>query len=275
VLKKEEVIQMNDIYFFCELAEKYLDQSANLLNTEWPRSVSQRHLSLTNFISSEFNTDPCGNDEHEFKLPISLLLINRLEDRVIGHASLLQIAVKNNDGIIENLAFLQSLIVDKELRGKGLGKKMMSYCELYMHKYAKRQNKLKLKEMTNCDYLYLTTKDKQLFYESIGYIKTEPLLFYSVKNSKSRCNRIMNELLASFNTNEPNQIIRQNNQENTHVIPNLPVNSSIPLPPPPPPLPPPSMISKTIEIDKKKDNSYIVAESYWYRKPIINSKLDL
>lgn len=251
---------MCDSYIFCELTEKYLDQAANLLNTEWPRSVSQRHLSLANFMSQELHLNPCQNDEHhEFKLPISLLLCDKLEDRVIGHASLLQIAVKNNDGIIENLAFLQSLIVDKDLRGKGLGKKMMCYCELYLNKFSKYQQKHNLNEKTNCDYLYLTTKDKQLFYESIGYEKTEPLLFYSVKSANSKCNRIMNNLLSSFKP-QTNHVYRPIATEQ--------VQTSVPLfaAPPPPPLPP---SFKPDFSDKKKDNSYIVAESSWYRKQMI------
>jgi N-acetylglutamate synthase-like GNAT family acetyltransferase len=198
-------------------------------------------------------------------------MIDKLEDRVVGHASLLRIGVKTNDGTIENLAFLQSLIVDKELRGKGLGKKMMSYSELYLVKFAQRQKILNLKDITKCEYLYLTTKDKQLFYEAIGYETTEPLLFYSVKNSNSRCNRIMNDLLASFkppehpfaNNRTPEQLI----QITPHQSQALMAIHSIPPPPPPPPPPMPSKSQNEKEIiDKKKDNSYIVAESSWYRK---------
>lgn len=256
---------MSGSYFFCELAEKYLDQTAHLLNTEWPRSVSQRHLSLANFTSKDLYIDPCQNESHEFKLPISLLMVDKLEDRVIGHASLLQIGVKTSDGAIENLAFLQSLIVDKELRGKGLGKKMMSYSELYLVKFAQRQKKLNLKDTTKCDYLYLTTKDKQLFYEAIGYETTEPLLFYSVKNSNSRCNRIMNDLLASFKAPEPS-IALNNRSSNEKPVQVTEPKTAPPPPPPPPPLPPTMKPQADQIIDKKKDNSYIVAESSWYRK---------
>jgi ribosomal protein S18 acetylase RimI-like enzyme len=86
-------------------------------------------------------------------------------------------------------AYLQSLVIQKELRGKGLGKLMMRHAEEFL-----------AKNFQNFKILYLNTKDQQRFYESIGYVRIEPFLFHVIESQKSACSKMISNLLGSLNT---------------------------------------------------------------------------
>ena len=122
-------------YRFIELNERYLRETARLLNTEWPRKLEHRCESLRTLI----NTDPS-----RLKIPVSLILVEG-DDRVIGHASLVSISTigdsddnasnSRDSGPLRDLTFLQSLIIDESYRGLGLGRKFMQLAEDYLIEY--------------------------------------------------------------------------------------------------------------------------------------------
>jgi GNAT superfamily N-acetyltransferase len=251
-----EIILNN--YKFCNLTEEYLEQTALLLNQEWPRSLSLRKHTLQSFVT-QYN-------DNKLALPTSLILLQISTSKVIGHTSINSIAVisskKNCDADeFENLAFLQSVIIDKELRGKGLGKKLMELSEQYLLDYGRQEN---IKKNTNCDYLYLTTKDKQHFYEALGYEKIEPIKFYSVKENK--CTEIMKRLYSRKSDNE-SIIENQISKSSGEVF--MKSTVSLPAPPPPPPPPPPPFLpiySSLSEITLDTNDSKMT----WYKKFITN-----
>lgn len=186
---------INTDYFFSELSDKWLTQAANLLISEWPRSFGQRCASLRDFMVDNSST------EFQYKLPISLVLVSKNDQRVVGHVSLVSIATRN-DNKIENLAFLQSLVIDKSLRGKGLGRSLVYLCEHYLREFNTKQKNENKIAYTNCQNLYLTTKDQHAFYERIGYKNTDPILFFTKKNPDSKNALIMNRLITTFHQNK-------------------------------------------------------------------------
>lgn len=122
-------------YRFAELSERYLTETARLLNTEWPRKLEHRCESLRALINS---------DPSRLKIPVSLILVEG-DDRVIGHASLVSISTigdsddnrsnSRDSGPLRDLTFLQSLIIDESYRGQGLGRKFMQLAEDYLIEY--------------------------------------------------------------------------------------------------------------------------------------------
>lgn len=223
-------------YLLCELTDEYVQKTAQLINNEWPRSQCQRVLSLRQYVRSD-----------KLKIPISLILIDTETDRVIGHASLASITAAND--MSQNLIFIQSVVVDPQYRGKRLGKKIMLEAELYVSEYAKIPQNTLIK--INCEFLYLNTKDKQSFYENLGYTRIEPILFYANKDSK--CNAIMKNLLHSITKEKQNE----NNTANSGC---LVINSQAPTCPPPPP-PPISLMPRTNPLN---ENIHLT----WFKKKI-------
>lgn len=175
----------NDVgdYVFCELIEEYLEETAVLLNNEWPRSMVMRVRSLKSSMESVGKID----------LPKSFILVQKSSNKVVGHLKLnfIQITGDKGEESMQNhdSAYLQSLIIHKELRGKGLGKLMMRHAEEFL-----------AKNFNNFRVLYLNTKDQQRFYESIGYVRIEPFLFHVIENQKSACSKMISNLLSSLNT---------------------------------------------------------------------------
>ncbi len=249
-------------YFFAELTEKYLIGAAEVLIAEWPRKLEQRCFSLKEFIIAE--SDP---NQLQYRLPVSLILISKVDDKVVGHVTLVSITT-NNQNKIENLVFLQSLVIDKRLRGKGLGKLVVTFCEHYLREFDKKQLKDAI-SYTNCLDLYLTTKDQHTFYEKIGYTKTEAINFFAKKNPESKNISIMNQLLKNLNTSTANSNIAINKEpslassEPIAQSSSPPGSSALPPPPPPPQLPPFNLLSST------KSNSDLNAPTTWYKKRII------
>ena len=244
------VKQTNDGKFiFRDVNEKYLDQTVNLLNSEWPRSAGVRSQSLRSMML----------DGDELKLPVSLILIGE-NDKVIGHASISSIATISNAKNCENLAFLQSVIVDKSLRGMGLGKKLMELSEAYLIEYGQQKN---VNVSTNCEFMYLTTHDKQGFYESLGYIQIEPIQFYTVKSN--RCAEIMKSLFSnssaqSDNNNNGKTLLKQESGNLAKL------SSNIPAPPPPPPPPPVPFTSSNNNDILNESNGLKIS---WFKKNLL------
>jgi GNAT superfamily N-acetyltransferase len=251
-------------YLFTELTEEFLVQTAQLLNTEWPRSLNQRCSSLRSLILKE--TSHSG-----LKIPNSLILIDqKCNNKVIGHASLVSISAINSHTSDEttrmhNLTFLQSLIVDKEYRGKGFGKLIMLLTENYLIEF-RSQNDSNTSSL-NCQFLYLNTKDKQTFYEGLGYIRIEPILFFTNRES-SRCTEIMKSLFAAGGSNQQINNAQQNSKCKKQMdsetidfsvqVPSSTFISLTPLPTPAPPPPPPiDLPSKLLQSNE---------ELFWYKK---------
>lgn len=123
-------------YLLRHLSDEFVESTARLLNSEWPRSLAQRCESLRALISSK------NTDDSLLRIPISLILVELDSQKVIGHASLVSICVLDRDendqdksASSKNLVFLQSLLVDPDERGKGIGKLLMRLVEDYLIEY--------------------------------------------------------------------------------------------------------------------------------------------
>lgn len=253
----------NENYIFTELSEAYLIQAANLLISEWPRSLSQRCTSLRDFVVEDNTT------EFQYKLPKSLILISKSDNQVVGHVSLVSIAT-TSDNKIKNLPFLQSLVIDKCMRGKGYGKRLVEFCENYVKEFDRRQGSDTIaSDYTHCKELYLTTKDQHMFYEKISYVRTEAINFFTVKNSKN--NLIMNRLMTSMQHVRPIENTREVETSESKPVFSLGVAEITGSAPsaPPPPLPPPMpeiLIGQKNKLAANRDES-IVPD--WYKKCIL------
>lgn len=241
-------------YFFAELTEKYLTAAAELLIAEWPRNLRQRCFSL-----KEFMVEESESNQLQYRLPISLILISKAGNQVVGHVTLVSIATTNQNKI-ENLVFLQSLVVDKTLRGKGLGRLVVSFCEHYLREFDRKQATDAI-NYTNCRDLYLTTKDQQTFYERIGYVRTEAINFFAKKNPESKNILIMNQLLKNLNTNSVNTAVKEPS-EAIATIPSVPPTGLLPPPPPAPPMIPSFNRSKS-------SSNHSSDPTTWYKKRIL------
>uniref|UniRef100_T1JB23 N-acetyltransferase domain-containing protein n=1 Tax=Strigamia maritima TaxID=126957 RepID=T1JB23_STRMM len=96
------------------------------------------------------------------KLPCSLVLIDHTGpglDEIIGHSRITPIHGH------KQACLLESVLVEKEKRGKGFGKLIMKETEEFAKKLG-------------INTVYLSTKDKQEFYKRIGYEFCEPLCVY-------------------------------------------------------------------------------------------------
>lgn len=82
------------------------DECIALINEEWPRSETARRLSL----ERSSNHDP----------PMAFVLLNTENNTLVGFARFLRIL--NYSG---NAALFETILIRKELRGKGLGRILM------------------------------------------------------------------------------------------------------------------------------------------------------
>ncbi|XP_062854527.1 N-alpha-acetyltransferase 80 [Trichomycterus rosablanca] len=174
---------------------------AELLNTQWPRSMGARLHSLRQSSNS---------------YPACLVL---LEGRkLIGHARVSRVLGSRS-------AFVESVVVSSELRGKGYGRALMEGVEHYARTHGFTR-------------LYLTTHDKQHFYAHLGFVLSRP-----VQNVGTLASILPMEMLHKFCRTASNDrdVEKQRNDESPKA-PNASLPPSPPpLPPPPPPLPPPPL----------------------------------
>lgn len=84
-------------------------------------------------------------------LPTSLVLTSDSNNTVLAHLKLSSIPSR------ANTCFIESVVVDKEFRGQGLGKLLMRYAEEYAA------------DFLLCNVVYLSTIDKVGFYEKLCY----------------------------------------------------------------------------------------------------------
>lgn len=119
--------------------EKLLDQCVQLINSQWPRSYSARLWSLKTSKDS---------------LPTSLVLIKNINDTesiVLAHAKLSPIPSD------VEAVFIETVVVDSQYRGKGLGRFLMNAVENHCF------GTLDLKT------IFLSTIDQEGFYLKLGY----------------------------------------------------------------------------------------------------------
>nr|XP_022333753.1 N-acetyltransferase 6-like isoform X2 [Crassostrea virginica]XP_022333755.1 N-acetyltransferase 6-like isoform X2 [Crassostrea virginica] len=179
---------------------KYLDECADILNEEWKRSKSARLHSL------EKSSDT---------FPTCLILVGNTNGAktVIAHSRLSKVHGKTGSCLVE------SVVVRKELRGKGYGKKIM----LETEEFAKR------KGMTT---LYLSTHDKQDFYKHLGFTFCDPIVSFGV-NTDNLPEGFLQRFLSD---KSPEEKRKQKLSPAVNLgSPTVPAPSAPPPPPPPPP----------------------------------------
>ncbi|XP_033639700.1 N-alpha-acetyltransferase 80-like [Asterias rubens] len=122
-----------------------IDDCADLLNAQWPRSKAARLHSL---------------DKSRDELPYSLVMVANEQGRsspaVIGYCRLVRVISMPSSVLIE------SVVVPEHLRGKGIGRQVMEMAETH----AKSQGYTTM---------FLNTKDKQGFYSHLGYEFCSPV----------------------------------------------------------------------------------------------------
>jgi len=161
----------------------YLEGCCRLLNNEWPRSITARTHSLQK-----------SNDAGQTSL-IMLHLTDDGQARLVGHSMISSIPN------YPEACFIQTVIIDKEFRGRGWGRHLMHRTE----EYVKKKKGLQV--------VYLSTKDQQYFYRKLGYEDCEPISIYG----------------------NPGNFHNKNRQSNVRVT------TPTPGAPKPPPLPPSSV----------------------------------
>lgn len=128
------------------------DQCINLMNQEWPRSETSRKITLERVT----NYDP----------PMAFVLLESDSKDLIGFARFLHIL--NYAG---KAALFETVVIKKELRGKGLGKILMDLLkeEAKKRKYDLVKCWICINFNSISFQLILCTEDKQIFYEKCGY----------------------------------------------------------------------------------------------------------
>jgi len=182
--------------------KNFEEDCIDLLNSEWPRSRVARVRSL------EKSCD---------ELPVALLLLLQIDEisptspTLVGHACLCSIPGRPND------CWVQTVVVDERLRGRGYGKRLM----LATEKYAK--------EKCGIEIMYLSTHDKQAFYERLGYELCEPI-FNVGANAKLLNDERFRKFTESI-TNPGSATSGKNIPESEKATASV----AAPAPPPPPP----------------------------------------
>ncbi|MGH0169206.1 UNVERIFIED_CONTAM: hypothetical protein FKN15_056345 [Acipenser sinensis] len=131
---------------------------ADLVNSEWQRSRAARIHSLEKSCDG---------------FPVCLVLVSRA-DQLLGHARLSLVVGQPRS------LFVETVVVSRELRGKGYGRRLMEATE----RYARSRGFWRL-----C----LTTHDKQHFYAHLGFVLSEP-----VQNAGSMTTFMPMEVLQRF-----------------------------------------------------------------------------
>uniref|UniRef100_A0A3Q1GDK7 N-alpha-acetyltransferase 80, NatH catalytic subunit n=1 Tax=Acanthochromis polyacanthus TaxID=80966 RepID=A0A3Q1GDK7_9TELE len=178
---------------------------ADLVNSEWQRSQAARVHALQKSCS-------------EFPVCLVLLRGPRGSEKLLGHARL-SLVVGHGGSL-----FVESVVVSRPERGKGLGRTLMEETERYAKNRGFRR-------------LVLTTHDKQHFYAHLGYVLSTP-----VQNAGAMTTFVPMETLLRFSrtSNEETERRTENGvtQRSREAAGGGGGSSPAPVPPPPPPLPP-------------------------------------
>lgn len=139
---------------------EYCDAAVALLEEQWPHEKVIRANRLRSMTELSCDSLPC----HFVLLRADPAA--KGERTVIGH-SLLQQADGRSDG---KSAIMYSVVIRRDLRGKGYGRVIMKETETYAL-------------MQGYSHMYLSTEDQQGFYHRLGYQECEPITSLG-KNSK-------------------------------------------------------------------------------------------
>uniref|UniRef100_A0A4W4DM99 N-acetyltransferase domain-containing protein n=1 Tax=Electrophorus electricus TaxID=8005 RepID=A0A4W4DM99_ELEEL len=181
------------------------DACAELLNTQWQRSMGARLHSLR---------------QSSANYPVCLLLLEGERrvpnEKLIGHARISRVLGSRS-------LFVESVVVQSELRGRGYGRILMEGVE----RYARARG---------CSRLCLTTHDKQHFYAHLGFVQSRP-----VQNVGTLASLVPLELLHKFCHMAESDAEKSGGSADTgrHTPP--PLSNAPRVPPPPPPLLPPTL----------------------------------
>lgn len=147
---------------------QYLTQCCDMINSEWKRSTTARMRSLES-----------SNDN----LPTSLILLDKKQ--VIGHCRLISIPS------LSNSCFIETVVIHKDLRGRGYGTYLMKKAEEYV------------KKRLHLDIIYLVTSDKEKFYAKLGYRVCGPVSIYGCFINKCQGTLLKNVQSTNVVTNVP------------------------------------------------------------------------
>ncbi|KAE8751448.1 hypothetical protein FOCC_FOCC001695 [Frankliniella occidentalis] len=206
-------------------------QCATLLNLEWPRSRQARLNSLWS----------CNKN-----FPVAMVLVQCDVRQAVGFCKISLIPSQKQS------CFVESVVIQPEMRGKGLGSLLMKKLEEYV-----LSRKLQI--------LYLSTIGQEKFYKKLGYNECEPVSLYAFGNSNSTSplplsNNQINKLESGMlKENNLQNVSQDNNGKSISKNDNRLISQCSSPPPPPPPLPKKSfsdgvMTSKTYmrkELTKK------------------------
>eukprot|EP00732_Lithocolla_globosa_P004898 Lithocolla_globosa_v1_NODE_4738_length_1377_cov_8.562784.p1 type:complete len:225 gc:universal NODE_4738_length_1377_cov_8.562784:658-1332(+) len=206
--------------FWSHQAEHMLEATAELICSEWPRSKTLRVRNLSKSVAT---------------LPTSLILQQSASGKVVGHVMLSAVSLADsNTNDKGKTALIESVVICKELRGKGLGKLVMKLS----HDYLVSQG------FTT---VYLSTKDRQGFYQVLGYIECEPPVFSKLGTA---LDSKMQMLMSSPSSSSDDDPAKSNMSEALPLSPSSPSSPAPPLPsaPAPPPPPPPPAVAATEDL---------------------------
>lgn len=121
-------------------------------------------------------------------LPTSLVLTRDYNQTVLAHIKISAIQSKMR------CCFVESVVVDRKLRGQGLGKLIMRYAEDYC------------REFLLLDTIYLSTVDQVGFYEKLNYEVCAPVSMFGPRNctlpnlsKKTYMKKSLNWIQLNFN----------------------------------------------------------------------------
>ncbi|KAK3852338.1 hypothetical protein Pcinc_041069 [Petrolisthes cinctipes] len=149
---------------------EHINDCMTILNEQWPRSTTLRLRSL--------------NSSYD-KLPTSLALVRQQHEdltEVIGHGRI-NLVPREVGG-----AWVESVIIRRDLRGRGYGRVLMARMEEYARK---------------CGFttVFLSTHDQQEFYARLGYEFCAPVCIYGgVVNSNLLPRQFLPTLMPAVKT---------------------------------------------------------------------------
>ncbi|KAL8590331.1 hypothetical protein ACOMHN_006447 [Nucella lapillus] len=190
--------------------KQHFDDCARLLNCEWPRSKTAREHSLNKSCDG---------------FPVCLVFRRVEGQEAVGFSQIVAVQGKDHACLVE------SVIVRKDLRGTGLGRRLMEATE-----EVARQKQMKT--------VYLNTLDKEDFYAHLGYTPCK-----AVTSLGANASRVSEKFLQEMLGGRPSCAATSRAGEHlscgdpgtnvTATTSSAPRPPSLPPPPPPPPLPPP------------------------------------
>lgn len=142
-MKGEEGLRLVTLHSHPE----HIEECMKILNEQWPRSRTMRMRSLSTSCD---------------QFPTSLLLLKTTSPKdteVIGHSRL------NTLPREPDAAWIESVVIRRDLRGAGYGRQLMTRTEEYAR-------------ISGFTTIYLSTHDQQVFYGKLGYEFCPPVCIY-------------------------------------------------------------------------------------------------